>query len=123
MLFHTRLVGRSSHALELDEQRLVRIPASVDLLESVAEADNNSPIPKQVAHEWFGEVGRITANWEPHGQAIKKRDDHLVIRLRIIRTTGKKCGQQNHRCWIWSLVVRAPDIGCPDGLRWKNKID
>ncbi len=116
--------GRSSsHVLELDEQGLVRIPTSVDPLESVAEADNNSPILKQVAHERYGEVGRITANWEPHGQAIKKWDDDLVVRLRVIRTTAKQCGQQDHRCWIWSSIVRAPDIGCPDGLRWKNKID
>src|SRR5439155_9859480 len=78
---------------------------------------------EQVAHEWYREVLRITANWDPLGQALKKRDDDLVIRLRVIRTTGKKCGQQNHRCWIGSLVVRAPDIGCPDGLRGKNEID
>ena len=30
--------------MELDEQGLLRIPTSVDPLESVAEADNNSPI-------------------------------------------------------------------------------
>jgi hypothetical protein len=39
--------ARSSHALELDEQGLVRIPASVDPLEPVAEANHNVPILNQ----------------------------------------------------------------------------
>ena len=114
------LGSRSSDAFELDEQRRVRVPASVGPLESVPEADYNSPILQQVAHQQRRDVGRITANWEP-SSAIKKRDDDHAMRLRVVRTMAKQCCRQDHRCWIRSLLVRAPDIGCPDGLRWKNR--
>lgn len=43
---HRRWVARSSDVLELDEQGLVRIPTSVDPLELVAKAHDNSPALK-----------------------------------------------------------------------------
>jgi hypothetical protein len=52
-------VARNSHALELDEQRLVRIRAPVDPLEPVAEANHDTPILKQIAQGRYWRVGRI----------------------------------------------------------------
>jgi hypothetical protein len=62
-------------------------------------------------------------DWKLHDHAIEERDDDFLICLRVIRTTLEKRGQQNHRCWIWSLIAWTPDVFHPDGLGREDEID
>ena len=89
MAIHTRRGARSSHALELEDQSLVRVPTLVDPLEPVAEAHHDSPILQQVAQRRFGRVGRIAHDRELRDHAIEERDDDLIIGLRVIGATPK----------------------------------
>src|SRR5207302_9884099 len=79
-----------SHASEFDEQGLVRIPAPVDPLEPVAEANHNVPILNQVAQGPCWWVGRIPGNRELHDHAIEERDDDFVISPCVVRRAGER---------------------------------
>ena len=88
---NSRRVAGNSHALELDEQGLVRIiPTSIDALEPVAEANHNVPILKQVAQGRCWWVGRIAGSRELHDHAIEERDDDFAISPRVVRTAGER---------------------------------
>src|SRR5437773_5101855 len=123
LILSTRPVARSSHALEVKEDGLVRVPLSIDPLEPVAEANHDTPILKEIAQGRCRWVGRISENWELRDHMIQERYHDFVIALCVVRTTGEQRRQQKHRRWIILLITRTPDICHPDGLRRENEVD
>lgn len=66
----TRESAPGSHTLEQQEQGFVRIPTSVDVFESVAEVDDDTPILKQLAQGRCRWVSRVACKGELRDEEI-----------------------------------------------------